>query len=247
MSFFKMPHLNKEGKLSQEDAILIYQTYLTTERKNFKDESVRPIRSAIYKAMLKEHKEQTVEVAPIVQTQIDNGGRLLFWSDQHFFHHNIIKFSGRPYENISHMNFEMLANYTEMVNANDVVIFGGDVAFGELEEAQQLLQNLPGIKLLVMGNHEFGKKNDFRNYEIFEATTMCFVLYMKINKKICNVIVTHYPIDNKWLPKNTINIHGHIHAYLADAKNINMAVEHTNYRPKDFTQEIEEVFSYYCN
>jgi calcineurin-like phosphoesterase family protein len=246
MSFFKMPKLDVEGKLSQVDAMNIYQHYLTTERKNFDSEVVRPVRSAIYKAMCAVQAKQMVSVATIVQKQIDEEKRLLFWSDQHFSHNNIIKFSGRPFESVEHMNISMLQNYYNCVTDNDVVVFGGDIAFGSMDIARPMVSNLLGKKVLVLGNHEFDKKNEFRNYHIFEATTMCFVFYKKINNKICNVIVTHYPIDNKWLPENTINIHGHIHVHLADKKNINMAVEHLEYRPKDLSEQIEQVFTEHC-
>ena len=246
MSFFKIPKLDKEGRLSQENALSIYQHYLTTMRENFKKEVTRPVRSAIYKAMVAENQKQKIEVAPIVQSQIDKGGRVFFWSDQHFYHNNIIKFSGRPYDSIMHMNTSMLNNYYNIIQPEDVVIFGGDVGFGEVEEVQNLLQDLPGTKVLVMGNHEFSGKNEFRDYGLFDATTMCFVFYKNINGKTCNVLVTHYPVDNHWLPENTINVHGHIHVYLADKKNINMAVEHTQYSPKDLSEQIEEVFSKYC-
>lgn len=246
MSFFQIPKLDKEGKLSPIDALNLYRTYLTSFRINHEKQSVRPIRSSIYKQMCKIHDEQTVKISPIVQSQLDKGGRILFWSDQHFYHTNIIKFSNRPFESVEHMNSSMLTNYFENVLENDVVVFGGDVAFGEVDEVKSLLQYLPGIKVLVLGNHEFGKKNDYRNYDIFDATEMCFVFYKMIDKKMCNVLVTHYPIDNKYLPPNTINIHGHIHVHLADMKNINMAVEHTQYVPKDLSFQIEEVFLNYC-
>lgn len=244
MIHFQLPKLDKHGKLSQIDALNLYRTYLTTQRINHENESVRPIRSAIYKQMCIVHDQQKVKVAPIVQDQIDKGGRVLFWSDQHFYHDNIIRFSGRPFDSTEHMNQSMLKNYFDTVTDNDVVVFGGDVAFGQIDTAKALLQNLPGKKVLVLGNHEFGKKNDFRNYHIFDATEMCFVCYKIIDKKMCNIIVTHYPIDNKYLPPNTINIHGHIHVHLADVKNINMAVEHTEYKPKDLSDQIAETFLY---
>lgn len=246
MNYFQIPKLDKDGKLSQIEALNLYRHYLTIQKINHENKVVRPIRSSIYKEMCRIHDKQTIKIAPIVQKQVDSGGRLLFWSDQHFYHDNIIKFSDRPFDNIPHMNESMLKNYFNTVNDNDIIVFGGDVAFGDTTQAMTLLQDLPGTKLLVMGNHEFGKKDDFRDYCIFDATEMCFVFYKVINKKICNVIVTHYPIDNKYLPPNTLNIHGHIHVHLADKKNINMAVEHTNYSPKDLSEEIEERFIQYC-
>ena len=52
-----------------------------------------------------------------------------------------------------------------------------------------------------------------------------------IDNKICNIIVTHYPLDISYYQKNTINIHGHIHCHLAGEKIISQW-EHTEYKPK---------------
>ena len=244
---FQMPHLQKDGTLAQVDALAIYRHYLGTEKLDFDQQMRRPCRSNILKAMCGLHAKHARDATQFVMKHMASGGRVLFWSDQHFYHHNIIRYSERPFDNVEHMNNEMLSRYYQTVTDNDLVIFGGDIAFGEVEKGRTLLANLPGKKILVLGNHDFDKnKLVYRDYHIFDEITMVFVFYLTHGKEIINVLVTHYPVDNKWLPDNTINVHGHIHKYLADHKNINMAVEHTNYQPVDLTAQIINTFNEYC-
>lgn len=239
---FIIPSLQSDGTLSQSDAFDIYLHNLTQEYINEEKEVVRPCRSHILKAMQTVHIQYNDDVTSFVNQHLQNKGRLLFWSDQHINHNNIIKFAERPFNSVEEMNHTMVANYLTDINDDDIVVFGGDVAFGETEETQLLFQDLPGKKILVVGNHDFHKnKNEFRDFGIFDMTTMVFVFHHNINGKMINFIVTHYPIDNKWLPKNTFNIHGHIHNKNADQKNINMAVEHLNYRPQILETLIKNV------
>lgn len=246
MNHFQIPSLNK-GILSQDDGLAIYRNYLTTQRKDHNGLVRRPCRSGILRAMNETHDKQITDASFLIQSHVDSGGKLWFWSDQHFNHNNIIKYASRPFEGVAHMNNLMITNYLTNVQDEDMVIFGGDVAFGELEDVIPLINYLPGKKILVLGNHDFDKnKLIFRDYGIFDAITMSCVYHKEIGKKICNLLITHYPIENGLLPKNTLNIHGHIHQYKADSKNINIAVEHTGYSPKNLDSEIENCFLEFC-
>ena len=57
------------------------------------------------------------------------GDNVYAWSDLHFDHKNIIQYSNRPFGSKDHMNEAMLANYREVITPDDIVIFGGDIAF----------------------------------------------------------------------------------------------------------------------
>ena len=101
---------------------------------------------------------------------------------------------------------------------------------------------MPGKKILVLGNHDFDKNRcEFRDYHIFDITTMAFVINKEIDGKTYNIVVSHYPIHKDALPENTINIHGHIHQHLPGEKNINMSVEHTHFAPINMDTQIHEL------
>lgn len=239
----------KNGVLSQEDAITIYKTYLSTMKNDYNNVVRRPVREAIFKAMCDVHSrknEQAAALSLITQNQKKNGN-IYFWSDQHFHHSKIIEFSDRPFHSAIEMNEYMYSEYFNTVTDNDLVIFGGDVAFGEVADTRERLLQLPGEKILVMGNHDFDKnKAVFREYHCFDATVMALVYQEIFDKHICNVLITHYPLDLSYLPENTINVHGHIHVHLAGERRINMAVEHTEYKPMALRDKIKEEFFTYC-
>lgn len=246
-SYFIIPKLQSNGRLLPQDGQEVYKHYLSQEKMDYNKQIRRPCRSAVLNAMIKTHNRQTTDASAYVEKHLQDGGKIFFWSDQHFYHNNIIEYSKRPFENVEHMNNTMLKNYYNQITQEDLVIFGGDVAFGDIEKSKSILANLPGKKLLVLGNHDFEKNQMlFRDYKIFDVVTMSFVFYWTFGAKVANILVTHYPIDNKWLPENTINIHGHIHQYKADKKNINMAVEHMQYSPQKLGEQIKEVFLTYC-
>lgn len=241
--------LNFKGiPITSDNVNDFYTAYLSTEKEDYNKVIRRPCRSAILKALLKVHQAQTINASDYIQKALEEDKKIWYWSDQHFNHHNIIKYSSRPFNSTSHMNDTMRNNYLMTVSEDDLVIFGGDIAFGPTEEAFKYLTDLPGKKVLIVGNHDFDKNQlIFKDYGIFDATAMSALFTVNVEDTDCKVILTHYPIDSNLLPENTINIHGHIHQYKAGDKNINMAVEQTGYSPVDLTQQIKDVFKMYCS
>ena len=157
------------------------------------------------------------------------------WSDQHFGHKNIIRFCNRPYPNTDLMNQCMEGNYNNVVQPNDIVIWGGDVAFMNRHDMEKILVRMPGRKILIVGNHDIHHRQLIR-YMGFAEYHMCFV--MPIEDEGFDLLFTHYPMMD--IPQNCFNVHGHIHNNLAGPRNINMCVEHTNFAPKNLRDIIAE-------
>lgn len=162
--------------------------------------------------------ETFIELPPKDQTR-----NIWVWSDQHFSHKNIIKFSKRPYPNPETMNKCMLKNFQQLVQPNDISIWVGDVAFKDINE---LLDQCPGYKILVVGNHDFNKKK-LRRLNFDEVHLLYHMHLQGID-----YVFTHYPMSN--LPVPMINIHGHIHNNVPKTislQQINVCVEVTDYKP----------------
>lgn len=237
----------KMSILTENQALDIYRKYLANLKLDYNSQLRRPCREAIAKAMYKTHQAQKNSASQIIQSHIDDGKKVWFWSDQHFNHHNIIRYSSRPFDSVAHMNNTMLSNYHANVKQEDLVVFGGDIAFGEVAKIKHQLEALPGKKVLIIGNHDFEKNQlYFRDFGIFQATAMSAAFHWKVEGIVCNILLSHYPIDNEYLPENTLNVHGHIHQYQADKKNLNVSVEHTDYAPMDIKPVIEQMFAQYC-
>ena len=232
--------------VSHEKANGAYSRHLTTKMKDWKDEMSLPAKLAISKAMLSFDKktEQQDKAENLISETVAKGHQALWWSDQHFFHNNIIHYANRPFHDVENMHQEMVDRYNNHVKDEDVVVFGGDFSFGVVENSRKILQSLRGKKILVLGNHDFDKKGmTLRDYHHFDAICMQLVLWRSadnnINDKKENghyLLATHYPIRNDFLPPNTINIHGHIHQHSAGIRHVNMSVEHTEYQPKNIDQ-----------
>lgn len=157
------------------------------------------------------------------------------WSDQHFWHKNIISYCDRPYGSLEHMHIEMLKNYKMCVGDDDICIWVGDIAFCRDEVANEILSEYPGYKILVCGNHDFNKKK-LRNLNVDE-------IHLSLTIQAAEdlfLAFTHFPLENRLPHKfftnmgiDVWNIHGHIHnaRTIADPRLFNVCVEVIDYTP----------------
>jgi calcineurin-like phosphoesterase family protein len=159
------------------------------------------------------------------------------WSDLHFNHANIIKYSTRPFPDKETMNQCLIDNYCKVVKPQDICIFGGDIGFMKEEAINNILDQLPGYKILVLGNHDLHR--DGTPYDLhFDQIDIC--LFVELNISKVQLLFTHYPLDN--VPENSYNIHGHTHRHnMPGNKHFNISVEQINYTPinlKDIVAQI---------
>lgn len=151
------------------------------------------------------------------------------WSDQHYYHNNIIAYSDRPFESVLHMNSQMDERYTRLIDKDQIVIWLGDVSFGHTTEMNERLRSLPGYKIHIIGNHDIDRKGKLTQYA-FDETHVCKLLELPSGNKLQ---LTHYPMTHKF--PRTLNIHGHIHTLQANPWNINVSVEQIDYQPIKLT------------
>ena len=53
-------------------------------------------------------------------------------ADTHFFHHNVIRYCNRPYENVDQMNESLIETWNECIKPDDLVYHLGDFGFGNV-------------------------------------------------------------------------------------------------------------------
>lgn len=159
------------------------------------------------------------------------------WSDIHFGHGNIIKYSNRPYPNRQLMDQCLIGNYLNVVKPQDICIFGGDIGFMKPHDINHILKQLPGYKIQIIGNHDL--ERDGTQYDLaFDETHLCMVIDVPNPDFDVQLLLTHYPMDN--VPDGCYSVHGHIHTNIVPGdKHMNMCVEHTNYQPKHLKHFIE--------
>ncbi|KKM62478.1 hypothetical protein LCGC14_1521310 [marine sediment metagenome] len=163
--------------------------------------------------------------------------RIFVWSDHHFGHKNIIKFSDRPFQHMDEMHEHMIANHNDYVGPTDVCFWVGDVAFMGATEMNKFLARCMGYNILIVGNHDFDK-NKLKKYNFDEIHLMYHIEVDDFENLPLDFVFTHYPMWN--LPRPAFNIHGHTHSIiLNDPFKINVCVEIVRYRPTTLQSIIE--------
>lgn len=177
-------------------------------------------------------------------------GRTWVYSDPHFYHKNIVKFTNydgskvRPWDCAEKMTEEMIEWYNELVVDKDRVYILGDVAFTN-KHMHAAVSRLKGRKVLVPGNHEPTKMRQY--FDLFDDVRGYVV------KK--GFIMSHIPIHEQSLSRWQLNIHGHLHGnqvtsypgdfdinqdVYPDKRYYCACVEHTNFRPKLLDEILHE-------
>lgn len=164
------------------------------------------------------------------------------WGDQHFGHKNIIKYCGRPYPDVDLMTYCLLGNYLNLVKPNDIVIFNGDIGFMTEAKTNEILDQMHGYKIHVVGNHDMHRDGKLYNLNVDERH-LGLVIDVPDHDFDYQMLVTHYPMTN--VPKGCINIHGHTHQHQLQPHNINVCVENTNYAPLNLKVVMERARKYF--
>lgn len=172
-------------------------------------------------------------------------GRTWVYSDPHFGHKNIVKFTNhdgtpvRPWDDVNVMNEEMIEWYNEVVADGDRVYILGDVAFTPAN-MREFVSRLKGRKCLIPGNHEPPKMRKY--FDLFDDVRG----YVQRQ----GFIMSHIPLHPHCLGRWKLNIHGHLHnnqvkkqkfgGETVDERYYCACVERTNFRPKLLDEILHE-------
>lgn len=136
--------------------------------------------------------------------------KIFFTSDPHYGHANILKFcpNTRKYASVEEMNRALIARWQEQVTEEDTVYILGDVFFTKLDEALSIMQQLPGHKHLILGNHDKVLRNNPELLACFESVSE----YKTITIDKIHVVLFHFPVA-EWdkMHYGSYHLHGHTH------------------------------------
>jgi calcineurin-like phosphoesterase family protein len=141
-------------------------------------------------------------------------------TDTHFDHDNIGVYCDRP----AGWMDRILKNWRRMVQKDDLVLHLGDVMVGNRRSLLDMMNSLPGAKVLVRGNHDAKSTLWYiRNGFVFATDGLSHK----------GVTFTHRPAA--LLSCGTdINVHGHVHNTpwkSTQSFQRLLAIEHVEYRP----------------
>jgi calcineurin-like phosphoesterase family protein len=127
-------------------------------------------------------------------------------SDTHFGHAGVCRFTHpdtgeklRPWTDPAEMDEAMIAAWNDRVRPNDKVYHLGDVVINR--RALQTLGRLNGDKVLIRGNHDIFRDDEYRQY--FRELRAYHVMN--------GMILSHIPVHEASLGRFGVNIHGHLH------------------------------------
>jgi len=155
--------------------------------------------------------------------------RVFGTSDWHLGHKAICKYR-KMFKDITEHDQTLIDNYKKVVKKRDTCYFFGDICF--TDASLELMRDLPGKKILIMGNHDGqNMKDKKRLWEVFDD-----IISFKSYK---GAWLSHCPIHESEL-RTKYNIHGHTHsATVDDERYFNICVEKTNFEPVELKTVIE--------
>jgi calcineurin-like phosphoesterase family protein len=170
-------------------------------------------------------------------------------SDTHFGHKGVCHFTRndgvtklRPWDNADEMDEFMVKAWNERVRPNDKVYHLGDVVINR--KSLPILNRLNGDKVLIRGNHDIFKDEDYTPY--FRSLRGYHVMN--------GMILSHIPVHPESLGRFGVNIHGHLHANrvmlpgfngkitdIVDVRYHCVCVEQTDFAPILFEDVIKRI------
>lgn len=163
-------------------------------------------------------------------------------SDTHFGHAGVCRFMRndgvtklRPWDDPAEMDEFMVKAWNERVRPTDKVYHLGDVVINR--RALSTLARLNGDKVLIRGNHDIFRDDEYRQY--FRELRAYHVMN--------GMILSHIPIHEESLGRFGTNIHGHLHANrvmkdgAVDVRYHCVCVEQTDFAPILFEDVIKRI------
>jgi len=169
-------------------------------------------------------------------------------SDQHFSHRNIISYCARPFTDVSHMERELISRYNAMVGPKDSVLFLGDCFFAPFLVAKEIMDQLPGKKYLLRGNHDKFKYSQLLSMGFMEVHDK----YFKATLGGVPIYYSHYPFvgysqdtryEGRRPPSDRVIVHGHTHekTKLTPKGTVHVGVDGWDYGPAPIEEVIKLV------
>jgi calcineurin-like phosphoesterase family protein len=178
-----------------------------------------------------------------------NKENTFFTSDTHYFHKNIMRedFSNRPFNDVDHMNEELIKSWNRVVGEDDTVYHLGDVSLGSASKTTEIIRRLNGHKHLILGNHEKSVMRKEATRNLFES------IQAGLNIRVDGIdLYLHHYACRVWNKshRGSYHLYGHSHdslEYEEWGRSMDVSVDTAarilgEYRPFSF-EEINRILS----
>ena len=159
-----------------------------------------------------------------------------FTADEHYYHKNIIEYTGRPFKGIKDMHEVLINNHNDIVGDKDTTVHAGDFAFGSIGKVRKVIKRLNGKHIFLKGSHDKAIHR-LGNQDIIDYRGRR--LEFTLNNKF--IVIDHYCLRT-WARShyNTWHLYGHSHGRLDPiGKSWDVGVDNNNFYPVSFDQITE--------
>ena len=139
--------------------------------------------------------------------------KVLFTSDLHFGHENILRFDNRPFSTTDEMDAELIRRWNAKVCKGDLVYVLGDMIWkSKNDEAFRIIQSLNGQIILIRGNHDRFLSNSKAKNALAAVKD-----YDEINVALEDGSMRRCVLSHNFIPMYNghryqgIHLHGHSH------------------------------------
>ena len=179
---------------------------------------------------------------------------VFFSADQHFGHARIIGYCGRPFNDVHHMDEELIARFNATVTPDDTTWHLGDFTM-DASRVSRMLGRLNGTHHLVCGNHDKCHPRRKNNHDMWVQRYLQAGFASVQERHIMNiegmgdVLLIHFPRGrhegdkfaafrpNDW--EGPI-LCGHVHEkWLTNGLQLNIGVDQWEFRPVSVEQGVE--------
>jgi len=163
---------------------------------------------------------------------------LFFTADTHFHHKRAIPLNDRPFKDVDHMNSELIRRWNNRVTDNDTVVVLGDFCLAGVNKTRDIISQLNGEKILILGNHDVFNHKPNKWVEMgFRRVKHSGLLYG------FGIAMSHYPYAGQEHDGRKFELalqdggmpllHGHVHKqWTRKGRMFNVGVDVRDYEPK---------------
>ena len=114
--------------------------------------------------------------------------KVYFTGDWHIGHQNVMKFDERPFGTLDEMHDTLIKNFNHNVPKHGITYFLGDMGLCSHGLLREVITQLNGTKIIVMGNHDKGMNS------LYEAgfDVVMYKAQIMVGKQI--VTMSHCPL-----------------------------------------------------
>ena len=168
-----------------------------------------------------------------------------FTADTHFGQPNVIPLSRRPFADVAEMDAELIRRWQETVPRDGVVFHLGDFGQRKPEAWNRILGQLPGRKILILGNHDMRCLHPAYLWQFHRVA-----LQMNIRVGAQAILLNHYPfLCYGGAYRDVWQLFGHVHSGPQAQRGMDLprlpmlfplqydvGVDNNDYRPVSYAQ-----------